>query len=158
MLCDKCKRNAAIYHSQTVINGIVNEEHLCESCASQNNSSFAQFVSNVFDESLLDMFGFEDALCGCGTKFSDIIRSGVVGCNNCENSYKGILSDAMNSIRIGADKARKEMSSGDFERKKQITSLRNQIAEAVEREDYEKASELKKEIDKLNSNKEGENV
>ena len=158
MMCDKCKMQVATYHLRSVVNGISKEEHLCENCVESHKSSFATFVSSIFDDSFfgLDMIGFEDALCDCGTKFTDIAKSGAVGCNNCYANYKDILNEAVKSVNIGAENYRKKVESGDASKDIKIAELRNEIAKAVEIEDYERASELKKEIDKLS--KEGENV
>lgn len=157
MLCDKCKKQLATYHFTTVVNGMMSEEHVCESCAERTNSSFAELVSGLFSQSIFDIIGFEDSLCDCGTTFSDIARTGVVGCNNCQPKYKGILGDAIRSIQIGADKAREEMGVQNPEQLQKVIELRHKLADAVAKEDYELASDIKKEIDKLKSS-EGGNV
>lgn len=154
MKCDVCKKNEATYHCQTIVNGVSHEEHLCSECAKDRNISFGNMVQDMFSHD--SIFGgllplMQNFLpCDCGTTFDDIASSGMVGCNNCNTHYKGLIADAMKNISIGAENElsrQKNMSDKD----KKINKLREEISLAVEKEDYETASKLKKEIDKLNS-------
>lgn len=137
MLCDKCKKNVATYHSQTIINGVESSEHLCSECAKKLNRDldFGTFDSlGLFDAPLLDMFDdrgfFEDNMLGD----YDII-------DNYQN--RNILNNALNSVKKGADNYNQTRISRDPE----IDKWEKDLKQAVLDEDYEKAAELKKKID-----------
>ncbi len=154
MLCDKCKKNEANVHCTTIINGVKEEKHLCSKCAEKEN---LQPFNNMFDRDWFDEFddfmNFDDLLpCSCGTTLRQIADTGSVGCDNCSGHYKDIISQAMDSIHKGAQKKleeNKNMSDSD----KKILKLKQDIADAVAKEDYETAAQLKKEIDKLKGDK-----
>ena len=50
MLCDKCKKHEACYHSTLVINGEVKSTHLCEECATKEgvlNKTFEEEIEDI---------------------------------------------------------------------------------------------------------------
>ena len=144
MLCDKCKKNVATYHSKTIINGVETNEHLCSECAKKagvdTNFDFGNFR-------FFDMFGspfIEDNDFGLGYLPSSIFDNDN---DFYEDRYssKGILDDAMQSIKKGAKDFKEEESKINPNLKK----LQEELKDAVDKEDYEKAAELKKKIDSL---------
>ena len=44
MLCEKCKKNEANFHITRIINGVKEEQHLCEICAKENNTMIWTFL------------------------------------------------------------------------------------------------------------------
>ena len=146
MLCDKCKKNVATYHSKTIINGVETNEHLCSDCAKKAGVDTSFDFGNF---GLFDMFGspfIEDNDFGLGYLPSSIFESGN---DFYEDRYssKGILNDAMQSIKKGAKEFKEEKSKIDPNLKK----LQDELKDAVDKEDYEKAAELKKKIESLNN-------
>ena len=130
MLCTKCKQDIATYHSHTNINGFVKEEHLCQSCARLKSNKFSFDIktliqSNNFIDVIDKAFAINDFNCG-----------------RYYGSSESILDQAKNSIKKG---------TRNFELNKiqEIDILKQKLTQAIEIEDYERASELKKEIDKL---------
>lgn len=151
MLCDKCKKNTATYHSRTIINGIESSEHLCSECAAKmgkkiESPSFGLF--DVFSSPFIDDrdFGF------------DLIPENIWENENFLPERKennGIIDNALSSIKKGADKFNKDKSNIDPE----VEKLKLELKDAVEKEDYEKAAVLKKKIEektKNNEDKKGE--
>lgn len=153
MLCDKCKKNDANVHCTTIINGKKQEVHLCSECAEKENfQPFSIFARDWFED-FDDMLGFDEILpCSCGTTLSQIADSGRVGCDNCSGHYKDIMSQAIESVNKGAKKKLEE-TKNMTEKDKIILQLRQDIADAVSKEDYETAAKLKKEIEKLQGDK-----
>ena len=142
MLCDKCKKNEANYYRKTIINGVTTEQHLCSECAKKVDphafdfERFGNFdLFDVFDSkrSLLDFdddgFGFEDSFF--------------------EPRNTGLIGDAMKSISVGAEKFKTE----NKKRNPKLDKLKSDLRNAVEKEDYEKAAKLKKEIESLENPK-----
>lgn len=137
MLCDKCKKNVATYHSQTIINGVESSEHLCSECAKKLNRDldFGTFDSfGLFDTPLLDMFDDRDF-------FEDNMLGGYDVIDNYQN--KNILNNALNSVKKGADNYNQTRVNRDPE----LDKWEKDLKQAVLDEDYEKAAELKKKID-----------
>ncbi len=150
MICDKCKRNVATYHSKTSINGYVSEEHLCVSCAKGISfNPFSVFARDFFRDDF-DLIGLNGmSKCSCNTTFDSIINFGRAGCPDCYSNYRGLLKDAVKSINSGAKHLGKKPEKEINVVEKEIDILREKLNKAVEIEDYETASELKKQIDNL---------
>lgn len=150
MLCDKCKKNTATYHSKTIINGIETNEHLCSECAKKMGKKIGidNFgVFDVFGSPFIDDrdFGF------------DMLPSSIFDDNDgfidARDRDRGILGNALDSIKKGAEKYNEEKSKVNPE----IEKLKIELKDAVDKEDYEKAAELKKKItEKENNKKKGE--
>lgn len=151
MLCDKCKKNTATYHSRTIINGVESSEHLCSECVAKmgkkiESPSFGLF--DVFGSPFIDDrdFGF------------DLIPESIWGNEDFLPERKennGIIDNALSSIKKGADKFNKEKANIDPE----VEKLKLELKDAVDKEDYEKAAVLKKKIEektKNNEDKKGE--
>lgn len=157
MLCDKCKKNNATFHSTVNINGNVTETHLCENCAKENKLfSFNNFLSPSFDS--FDLLNdFEELTCdNCGYTLSDFQESGLLGCSNCYNVFKEIINDNLQKIQPSNVHVGKKLNLEEnlTEKEKEIKKLELQLKQAVNEENYELAGELKKQIIAL---KEGQN-
>ncbi len=138
MLCDKCKKNVATYHSQTIINGVESSEHLCSECAKRMNRDleFDNFGSfDLFDTPLLGRV-FDDDLFE-----NDFLSDYNMVVDNYQN--KNILNNALNSVKKGADNYNQTRANKDPE----LDKWEKELKQAVLDEDYEKAAKLKKKID-----------
>ena len=136
MVCDKCKKNIATYHSTVSINGIVKEEHLCSECASKSKNKMFEGFNNSFFNNFFSFNPF-------GYSYSGISNNFISGKGN-----NNLMSDAIDSINKGAKKYKADydkLSNKD----KELNLLKQKLQEAVTSEDYEKAAEIKKQIDKL---------
>ena len=90
MLCQNCGKNEATTHIKQIVNGDMAESHLCAECAknlgySDMLSGFGLDLSEFLGGFLGDMMpaltrGNSERCPKCGTSFSDIVRSGRVGC------------------------------------------------------------------------------
>lgn len=136
MICDRCKKNNATTYIKTNINGKVTEKHLCSECAKLEDMGESNYINGFFDDFFSPSLDF-------GFSLPFMPSFSFAGTSN-RNS---ILDQAKNSIKIGADKYREDMKKCPNAFK--IQSLRQELNEAVSKEDYEKASKLKKEIDEL---------
>lgn len=154
MLCDKCKKNTATYFSTVNINGNVTETHLCSECAKDYNTfNFNSF----FGSPKLNEFGFDsdELTCDCGYTLSDYIETGLLGCAKCYETFRNYLNNNLIKFQYGVShngKTPADLSEDTTENK--IKKLELELKKAVSEENYEYASELKKQIIAL---KEGEN-
>lgn len=152
MLCQRCKKREATYHSKTIINGMVSEEHLCSNCAKHIKPiDFDNFK-------MLDVF--DDIPFVNNTQYEyDLLPPNLL--DNAFNFYDyrrentDILTDALKSIKKGA----KNYESNKDKIDPNLNKLKRELKSAVDNEDYEKAAELKKEIEKIihKDNKENKN-
>lgn len=105
----------------------------------------------------------------CGTTFSDFKRSGLLGCAGCYRAFEGQLGPmierahegathhvgkvpkrALSECGMGPDPARLERLLGDAEaRSARMAAIRGQIQQALEREEYERAAELRDALRRL---------
>jgi len=132
MVCDKCGKNIACYHSKVIINGVVKQEHLCNLCANKNNKLFNSYNFDFFENLFMP---FEFSFAGIS--------------NNLENTRKTtLIDDALSMVNKGAKKYKDDYDKLSINDKK-LNQLKFELQEAVSNEDYEKAAMIKKEIDKL---------
>ncbi|MBQ7798010.1 MAG: hypothetical protein IJ371_02700 [Clostridia bacterium] len=104
MLCDKCKKHEACYHSTLVINGEVKTTHLCENCATKEGV-FNKTYNSIFDEfrSLTNFLGFddfEDKTCpNCNWTLRQFKRLGMLGCDKCYDAFDEDIEDIVRRIQ-----------------------------------------------------------
>ena len=87
MLCEKCGKNHATTHIKTVVNGVVKEYNLCPYCAAKygyTTNSLAGMLASMFGEISSGQLSKHQTKCSvCGAAFSDIAKTGKVGCSEC---------------------------------------------------------------------------
>lgn len=166
MLCQNCKKNEATTHIKRVINGEATQTHLCSACARSlgYNNFFDDFSFNLpslfsgfFDDSLLALSESRLDRCEfCSSTFDDIIKSGTVGCANC---YEKFYSKLLPSIQRIHGKARhagtvpenktETVMPKEKTAEEKIKDMQNEMAKAIEEQNFERAAILRDEIKKL---------
>ena len=146
MLCDICNKNDALIHRITVINGKRTEQHLCAECAR------AQGV-NVFKlPTLSDLLAayakpVTDAVCECASDMDDFKRTGLLGCEECYTTFRDDLIPIIKRAQGGRTEHRGRVPGRSGVNKlMEIKDLRNELAEAVGKEEYERAAVLRDRI------------
>ena len=81
----------------------------------------------------------------CGAKWSDIEKSGLVGCPECYKAFRRSVREKFTPMQYGPKHvgSMPEGISGEDSRE----FLKREIASAVKREDFKKAAELKRKLD-----------
>lgn len=152
MLCDKCKKNNATVHTSYNINGDVYESHLCADCAKNSelrnfdsniDSFFSDMISNFYDP--VSEIRRELTCSNCGTHLSEFKESGRLGCPECYKTFKKYIDQLIANVQYG------EIHTGKYveelsDRDKKVVDLQLKLKRAVEEENYELASEIKKQI------------
>lgn len=163
MLCDKCKKNNAVTHIKTNINGIMYEQHLCEDCA--RAEGLTNSYENPFEQFFDSFFGQPQIIkrtsknCpGCKTSFDEILSTGRIGCSECYNAFQNELLPYIkklqgNVVHKGKQLEYTESKSENTIKSTEIDTLKKQLAEAVETERYEDAAILRDKINKLKEGK-----
>lgn len=161
--CDFCNKNPATVHLTEIVDGVMNEKHLCEECARQKSAQMEQ------------QFGLSDLLAGmaefgkpnkevesaelkcadCGLTYADFKKIGRLGCGACYTTFRRYLIPLLKRIHgsnqhLGKvpvkliKKTRKKepvrSSSND------LTELRQRMQKAIETEAFEEAAKIRDQI------------
>lgn len=173
MLCEKCKKRTATVFYNENINGKTRSYSLCGDCAAKLREkgdlqditsmigSFADPFSALHDDLFGGFFGIptmksvsaEKKCEGCGSTYSDIAQNGKVGCPMCYETFRDELSRMIQSVHgttthSGSVPARHRAKQA---RAEQLQHLKQELQEAVQKEDYERAATLRDEVRKLQS-------
>lgn len=173
MICEICGKYKATTHIHTVINGATADKHLCSYCAAKhgngsvNHNSLANMVASMFNDFAPTKISEKRCEC-CNTSFSDIAKTGKVGCAECYKTFYDELLPYIKRLHsatthIGKKPKAPEVNGGLISVKAEETSLaisristlKEELKSAVEREEFELAAKLRDEIKSLES--EGEN-
>lgn len=166
MKCQKCGANNANTHVKTIINGEFKEYDLCSECAKKMG------YTNVFGDMEDEFSNFLGSFFGnvlpartqatrcefCGSTYSDIAKSGHVGCANCYSIFADELFPSIrrihgNTTHCGknsrlAEKA-KQSKPAEETKDDKIKSLKAELDKAVKEQNFEHAAELRDKIKEL---------
>ncbi|MDP1852762.1 MAG: UvrB/UvrC motif-containing protein [Candidatus Omnitrophota bacterium] len=166
MLCDICGKSVATVHLTEIIDDQMAELHLCENCARAKSMEMEQ------------QFGLADLLAGlsnlggqvepqtsagakcpnCGLTYENFKKVGRLGCNECYQSFSLYLKPLLKKIHgsihhIGKSPVNKPQESPVKPVVKakvsQVQELKNQLQSAIQKEEFEKAAELRDKIKEL---------
>lgn len=159
MLCDICSKNPATVHLTEIIDGSMNELHLCEDCARDKSAQMEQ------------QFGLSDLLAGlaefekpaketeavsvkcasCGLAYSDFKKIGRLGCGECYNTFKRYLGPLLKRIH-GSNQHIGKTPLGTVKasaKKTDLQDLKTRLAKAIEMEAFEEAARIRDQIKEL---------
>lgn len=181
MLCQKCGIREASVHVTKIYNNKKTEMDLCSQCAQEHTTRIPyDFNVNPFDlDSLITgFFGInpgqsrgivsepQQLQCSsCGTTLNEIKEMGRAGCANCYHIFRQPLIPIIKKVHgniqhtgkvpdglikdISADEKSHSTEKNPLEEK--LLQLKNSMKEAIKKEEYEKAAELRDEIKKIES-------
>jgi len=165
MKCEKCNASNAVIHFTQVREGKVVSYNLCQDCAEKlgmkgakfdsiNQPAFApEAKSEVLNELAQDTGdGGRDVCPFCRSTMDDIKSSGRLGCSQCyfafENQVDVLLRRIQgSSFHVGRRTARPDSQA--FTDQMLVRELKKKLTDAVKREDYERAAQLRDEIQNI---------
>lgn len=173
MLCDKCNKNTAAVYVKQGVNGVYREYNLCEQCAAEvmPANMYGEYInpfafltesgifSNLLESKYTQKRPNEDlkqsySCKTCGSTLNDILKLGKFGCGGCYTAFYNEVLPGI--IKIHANKEYTGRIPKKFKArlslKEKIEAMQNEMSAAIERQDFEKAAELR---DKINAIKEG---
>ncbi len=159
MKCQMCQVAEASIHVKEVRNDKVTDLHLCDKCAREKGfhsmvengkisiaSQLVWMAENLYPEGAHR--GGSVQCMECGQKYSDFMKTGRLGCPHCYEEFssqlKQILRRVHGSIRHGGKAPGKE--GAQFERRRRIQQLHEDLERAIEREEYENAAVIRDDI------------
>lgn len=172
MQCERCNKKKATVFYRENIGGRVKALRLCGECADlleeageleEMGTSLSGMLSPLFmaEEILFpiplpcspsDRGRAAERKCPtCGAVFSELAAAGRMGCAGCYTAFAPELTDVIRAAH-GRVEHRGRVSAGHrarMERTARLEALRQQLKQAVEAEEYERAAGLRDEIRSL---------
>ena len=159
MLCEKCGKTNATTHIRTVVNGVVKEMNLCGYCAAEEgysniqHNSLAGMLASMLGEITSGTRAVPQTRCPvCSATFSDIAKTGRMGCAECYNTFKSQLLPYLKRVHGSTHHAGKVPNSAPLmvkPEKETIDSLRMELNRLVSEEKYEEAAVVRDKIKAL---------
>jgi protein arginine kinase activator len=159
MQCDLCGKKKATVHLTEIVDEQITEMHLCEECAREKSVQMEQ------------QFGLADLLAGladfgkqvkdyekaslkcenCGLNYDDFKKFGRLGCSDCYNAFNENLSTLLKKIHgsnqhLGKMPAQHAPVPQSPDVSITLKDLKVQLQDAISKEDFEKAAELRDKI------------
>lgn len=159
MLCESCGKNEATLHYTKIINGQIEEKHLCEKCASKNYDidfenpfSMGKLFTGLIDSIQESKIPREEIKCpNCGLTYSAFRKEGKFGCNQCYQVFKNKLNPLIKGLH-GHNNHRGKIPRSSNEKvflKREEDNLKIQLENAVKEEEFEKAAVIRDKIKEL---------
>ena len=160
MICNVCGKKKATVHLTEIVDGKMTELHICEQCAKEKSVHMEQ------------QFGLADLLAGlsdfgkqpkdaqekvltcaqCGLTYEDFRKFGRLGCGNCYSAFEAQLSVLLKKIH-GSNKHMGKKPKRLVQKIVEvqgsgvdIQELKKQLLQAIEKEDFEAAADLRDKI------------
>lgn len=174
MICEACHQNLATVHLTEIVQKQKKELHLCEECARgkgdfyKGNFSVAEYLSGVNDPKKAKPAEKSGAVAKapapkadplppcptCGLTFADFRTTGRLGCAHDYEHFKKSLLPLLEKIHGATQHTGKVPGrlGQKLEKAKVLSALRKDLNLAIQREEYERAAELR---DKIKSFEEG---
>ncbi len=159
MKCQVCGAADATFHIKEIKNDQVTELLLCEKCAREKGyhsiidqgklslaSQFIWMAENLYPDGVGALGSVQCSRCGL--RYSEFLQAGRLGCANCYVDFgkqlKQMLRKIHGSIRhVGKAPGREGEQIG---KRQQIQQLNEDLSRAIEREEYERAAEIRDQI------------
>lgn len=159
MLCEKCKQNKATVHLTKILNNKKTEIHLCEECArkSQDISFENPFTINNFLTGLLDSVQsphikvdyIKTTTCSkCGMSYGKFKQLGRLGCSECYKTFSEKLMPLVKNVHGSQQHVEKipKKTGSVIRMKREIMNMKKELNRAIDKQEFEKAAELRDKI------------
>ncbi|ACX53029.1 UvrB/UvrC protein [Ammonifex degensii KC4] len=160
MLCERCHKRPATVHYTEIVNNQKKELHLCEECAREMGAGslfppqfpFHSLLSGLFFPVEEEMETRKEARCPrCGLTEREFAARGLLGCPQCYGALRPAVEQVLRRVHgvtrhTGKAPRRQKEAVGKLT---EIERLKQELAEAVRREEYERAAELRDRIREL---------
>jgi protein arginine kinase activator len=168
VVCQICGKNPATVHFTEIHDNKMSEIHVCERCAEEKGLQSAapkqKFdIAQVLGDMMDSMSSTEEQRIGrvqcprCGLLYSAFKETGRLGCAECYEAFQFQLRPLLR--RIHGDTRHKgktpERDGVGTSRSRQIQRMFDELQRAVEREEFERAAELRDQIRKIENEDRG---
>ncbi|MCL2703150.1 MAG: UvrB/UvrC motif-containing protein [Defluviitaleaceae bacterium] len=173
MYCDKCHKNPASVHVERIVNGAKTEYNLCMHCAAHERSdaggdmSFDKMIKEFLGSIIGSLSGYSGGLhflgpdihngqavaeipaCqSCGVSFDELREEGKLGCVNCYKAFRPQIDTILKNVHGSSEHTGKTPKKAPRELilRREVETMKRGLREAIEREQYEIAAELRDKI------------
>ncbi|QQY79448.1 protein arginine kinase activator [Keratinibaculum paraultunense] len=167
MLCQICNKRAATVHYTKIVNGEMEELHLCEECAMykkelefDTNFSFHKLLTGLIDSLQSEPVKEEgnNLICpNCNLSYAEFKQIGKFGCPECYRTFKEQLYPLFKGIHGHYEHVGKIPKGVDktIITKKEIGRLKKELEKLVAKEAFEEAAVVRDKINKLKKELDG---
>lgn len=163
MLCQNCQERDAKVHLSKIINGEKEDVYLCEDCAQTSgdldfgvdfsfNNLLTGLLNNQFHQHHKINLSNNKIKCEvCGLNYDQFSKQGRLGCNQCYTYFREKIDRVLRRIH-GNNKHTGKVPRRTGEKvivKRRIKELRELMDKVVEKEEFERAAEIRDEIKRL---------
>jgi protein arginine kinase activator len=168
LLCEKCNQRPAMVHVAEIINGQKQETHLCEICAKEfqihgfgffpqmnMNNFLAGLLNYDFKSNSVNQVETTGKICEkCGVSEEQFAKKGLLGCGDCYPLFEEKTLPLLRRIHGNTRHTGKvpERTGGRARLVKEIEVIKRQLKEAISREEFERAAELRDTIRQMEKN------
>jgi protein arginine kinase activator len=161
-MCERCGVAPAVVHVTHVVNGQKTERRLCENCAKTEGvlpsmalnwpiASLGQILGGLMPTPGVAETAGTLACPRCGWTLSQLQQSGQLGCDACYRTFGSILEPTLRRIH-GAVEHRGKIPGrvgGALRVERELAHLRAALKDAVAKEEFERAAQLRDQIRQL---------
>jgi protein arginine kinase activator len=163
MRCQICKENQATIHLTEITDGLRSEMHVCERCAREQgiavktqmpiNELLTNLLSSQPAEGESSAKGEKELICPhCGFTLDQFRKEALLGCPYDYELFEKVLRPLIEKAQDGKLLHCGKVPSRaprDTRRQTEMLALRQQLDEAIRREDYELAAKLRDKMSQL---------
>lgn len=163
MICEKCGKRTATTHVKTIVNGKLTEHHLCAECAGQTmgmGMDFGSLLSGLFGGAQKTT---ERRCEYCGATFSEISKSGKLGCEHCYETFRAQLTPVIQKLHGAAHHVGKRPGGSALSvlpkpgaltpvDQSPLEKKKRELQRAIEAQEFERAAVLRDEIKEMEAN------
>ncbi|MFP4623036.1 MAG: UvrB/UvrC motif-containing protein [Gemmatimonadota bacterium] len=161
MLCDNCGKNEAVIHLTQIVDNKMGTFHLCEACAAEKGLETESEVGSLPLTDFLAQMSQDKPAGGasrsvecefCGLTLDDFKQTGRLGCPHCYVTFDSHLRSLFRRLHGASQHVGKVYLPPDStaaERVEQLSRLRRKLDGAVEREEFERAAQIRDQIREL---------
>jgi protein arginine kinase activator len=156
MKCGKCPKVATLHITEIVTEDQVEEHHLCEDCAQKylyepNQQPKGGAVPEAAEGEEAGVGGMGRECPVCGMKFVDFRNSGRLGCPHDYEAFREDLVPLLENIHgetrhCGKTPRRLPQTK---QTQSELVQLRKQLTQAIQKEAYEEAAQIRDKIRRL---------
>lgn len=152
MKCENCHKKPATVHLTEINEDEKVERHLCEDCAREitthmpKNFNPAEFLTSLISQVAPEIKEMSKTACeNCGLSYLEFRSQGRLGCANDYQVFEKGLVPILEKIHGSAQHKGKvpKTSQAGAAQQSEVVRLRQELAEAVNVEDYERAAILR---------------
>ena len=157
----------ATVHFTQIVNDETETYHLCQTCAqkrglktgpTETQAPLSDFLSEMGAPIFTKATSANVSCPRCGCTFRQFRKTGRLGCAHCYSTFEQEMSTLLRKIHGSNEHVgiTQEEAIGPLsEEEAHLLTLRRQLRQAVEREEYERAAELRDAITQLEDERRG---